>query len=60
MGKQEELILHEFAGQMCDVVISTRTNGSKYVTFKCHPSYGYPSLEAHELKDLLRRVEGRS
>ena len=59
VGEMTTLTLREYAGQHCDVVINTRTNGTKYVTFQSMTGYGYPSLEQAELEHLLRLMRVR-
>ncbi len=53
---ERELILKEFAGQRCHVVLYVRRDGSKFVRFESHPSYGHPSLEQRDLETLVEKL----
>ncbi len=58
----QELILKGAAGQHCDVKICSRSRdvpwaGRVYVAFTMRNGYGYPSLELHEIKAIVKKME---
>ena len=48
---------YPMGGQHCKVVLRRREDGSAFASFHSQRGYGHPSLETHEVAEILRVME---
>lgn len=57
MTPNSRIVLKEYGGQRCDVIVGCRQDGTRYLTFKVSPGYGPPRLDYEDVVELLKMME---
>ena len=54
---EKELLLKEYGGQKCDLILHERKDGSKYAKFDTVAGYGSHYYNVEQLQDIVDRLE---